>query len=88
VYWAVSQGGDSNGQARRLNDPPDGTCQDLVSAGQSGMQVVKVENGTDTQATVFEHTGCTGHRLVVAVKQTRSAGGHGPHSFSSVKFSS
>jgi hypothetical protein len=86
VYWSVSPGGDPNGQPHRLKDPADATCQDLATPDQAGTMVVKVQNDTDTPATVYENNGCTGHRLVVAAKETRTAGGHGPHSFNSVKF--
>jgi hypothetical protein len=86
VYWSVAPGGNPSGERHELNDPPAGTCENLVTSDQTGTQVVKVRNGTDTPATVYEQTGCTGHRLVVAAGQTRSAGGHGPHSFNSVKF--
>jgi len=86
VYWPVAPGGEANGPGHRLNDPATGPCQDLVGADETGAHVVKVENDTDTPAVVYENRGCTGHRLVVGVKETRSTGGHGPHSFDSVKF--
>jgi hypothetical protein len=87
VYWSLSPGGDPAGQRSQLHDPPTDSCQQLADPDQSaGAQVIKVENDTDTQATVYESKDCTGHHLIVAPKATKKAGGHGPHSFGSVKF--
>jgi hypothetical protein len=85
VYWALSPGGDPAGERHELKDPPTASCQTLAGADTSA-QVIKVENDTDTPATVYESKECTGHHLVVAAKETKKAGGHGPHSFGSVKF--
>jgi hypothetical protein len=87
VYWTLSPGGDPAGDRHQLNDPPTGSCQQLGDPDQSaGAQVIKVENDTDTEATVYETKDCTGHHLIVPAKATKKAGGHGPHSFGSVKF--
>ena len=87
VYWSNTPDGAQEGQRHQLNDPPTGRCVQLVGDDQNpGTQISKVENDTDTPASVYENNDCTGHRLMVPPKATRTAGGHGPHGFNSVKF--
>jgi len=86
-YWANTPGGSGAGERRQLDDPPSNRCIALIAGDQAaGTFVDKVQNGTDTPAAVFENQDCTGHRLTVPTRATRTAGGHGPATFRSVKF--
>jgi hypothetical protein len=86
VYWSTDGHG-HDGKRYQLDAPPTGSCEALVASDQTPpMPIYKVQNNTDTPAAVFETKDCTGHRLTVPVKATRTAGGHGPASFNSVKF--
>jgi hypothetical protein len=87
VYWSSRSDGSQDGMRHQLNDPATDRCTPLVGDDQQvGTEIYKVENETDTPATVYQNTDCTGHRLIVPPRATRTAGGHGPSEFNSVKF--
>ena len=86
VYWQAGSTPGQDGPRHELRDPPTGPCQPLGTGQATGAPISKAENDTASPAAVYQSRDCTGHSLTIPAGATRSAGGHGPAAFNSVKF--